>query len=208
MKRILTISVLYFSVISMMFAQSCPDSNHPHVIDLGIGVKFSCCNLGASAPEDYGCHYAWGELKEKPTYDELSYKYGGNNNYKRYHDIGYDISGSKYDVAQVTWGNSWFMPTEAQLLLLKNNCKSEWVTYKGVKGRKFTGPNGNSIFLPASGARWYNDTNYVGYSGTYWSSTNGPKNTNDAYGLFIDDLYIEINHSNRAGGHSIRPVTK
>jgi len=27
---------------------SCPDSNHPHAIDLGIGVKFACCNVGAS----------------------------------------------------------------------------------------------------------------------------------------------------------------
>ena len=28
----------------------CPDSNHPHAIDLGIGVRFACCNVGAAAP--------------------------------------------------------------------------------------------------------------------------------------------------------------
>ncbi len=34
----------------------CPDSNHPHIIDLGLPseVKWSSCNVDASKPEDYG----------------------------------------------------------------------------------------------------------------------------------------------------------
>ena len=75
-----------------MLAQTCPDSNHPHAIDLGIGVKFACCNIGASSPEKYGHYYAWGETKEKAVYDMVSYKHGGNNQYKRYTDIGNDIT--------------------------------------------------------------------------------------------------------------------
>ena len=35
---------------------SCPDKNHPHVIDLGLpsGTKWACCNIGALSPEQAG----------------------------------------------------------------------------------------------------------------------------------------------------------
>jgi len=36
---------------------SCPDENHPHWIDLGIGTLWRCCNEGASSPEGYGGYY-------------------------------------------------------------------------------------------------------------------------------------------------------
>ena len=39
----------------------CPNSNHPHAIDLGIGVKFACCNVGASSPVQFGNYYEWKE---------------------------------------------------------------------------------------------------------------------------------------------------
>lgn len=49
---------------------SCPDSHHPHLIDLGLpsGTKWACCNVGAQKPEDYGGYYAWGETAEKNSY--------------------------------------------------------------------------------------------------------------------------------------------
>ena len=64
MKRTITMLALH-SVVSMMFAQTCPDSNHPHAIDLGIGVKFACCNVGATSPEQDGGYYAWGEKSDR-----------------------------------------------------------------------------------------------------------------------------------------------
>lgn len=42
----------------------CPDNHHPHAIDLGIGVKFACCNVEASSPIQYGNYYEW---KEAPS---------------------------------------------------------------------------------------------------------------------------------------------
>ena len=50
---------------------TCPDNNHPHMIDLGLpsGTKWACCNVGASAPEDYGNYYAWGETQPKSVYN-------------------------------------------------------------------------------------------------------------------------------------------
>lgn len=133
MKRILTMLVISLAV-SAMFAQTCPDANHPHAIDLGIGVKFACCNVGAASPEQDGDYYAWGETGEKSTYDELSYRYGGNDQHKRYNDIGNDIAGSQYDVAHVKWQGNWQMPTKEQIELLKDRCKKEWVRYKRVRG--------------------------------------------------------------------------
>ena len=48
---------------------SCPDSNHPHWIDLGLpsGTKWRCCNEGASTPEDYGGYYEFGQVASAPS---------------------------------------------------------------------------------------------------------------------------------------------
>ena len=57
---------------------TCPDSNHPHMIDLGLpsGTKWACCNVGATTPEGYGGYYAWGETSEKSVYNWNTYQYG------------------------------------------------------------------------------------------------------------------------------------
>ena len=123
MTRILTMLALYLSATAILRAQTCPDSNHPHAIDLGIGVKFACCNVGASSPEQYGSHYAWGEIEEKNSYSTLNYKYGGNNSYREYKNICSDISGTQYDAAHVKWQGIWHMPTKEQMELLKDKCK-------------------------------------------------------------------------------------
>ena len=78
----------------------------------------------------------------------------------------YKISGNaNYDAASANWGSGWRMPTTAQLAELLNHCK--WESAAG--GYKVTGPNGNSIFLPAAGYR-YGDKMYGNnYSGYYAS---------------------------------------
>ena len=55
MKRL----VITLNMIIMAFlanAQSCPDSNHPHAIDLGLpsGTKWACCNVGAISRDGDG----------------------------------------------------------------------------------------------------------------------------------------------------------
>ena len=62
-----------------------------------------------------------------------------------------DISGnSKYDAARANWGKNWRMPTAEEQQELLENCSWEWTTLNGVGGMQVTGPNGNSIFLPAT----------------------------------------------------------
>ena len=185
---------------------SCPDSNHPHAIDLGLpsGTKWACCNIGASSPEGYGGYYAWGETEEKSVYNADTYKYYNENT--GFVNIGSDIAGTSYDVAHVKWGGSWRMPTTGQQQELLNKCSSEWTSENGVSGRRFTGPNGASVFLPAAGFRWYGDLYYVGRNGPYWSSSLYPSSDDCAYDLYFDSGLPGWSYGNRPIGHSVRAV--
>lgn len=55
------ISVDRYLNVEQIVIPLCPDNNHPHAIDLGIGIKFACCNVGASSPTQYGNYYEWKE---------------------------------------------------------------------------------------------------------------------------------------------------
>ena len=40
----------------------------PKVVDLGLSVGWASCNVGATSPEEFGDHYAWGEVEPKEYY--------------------------------------------------------------------------------------------------------------------------------------------
>ena len=192
------------------FYLSCPDSNHPHAIDLGLpsGTKWACCNVGASAPEGYGGYYAWGETEEKSVYDYTSYKYytGTNETSGTWISLGSDIAGTGYDVAHVKWGGRWHMPTRDQCKEFVNNTSSKWTTKNGINGREFTGPNGGTIFMPAAGYRWGSDLSSRGSGGDYWSSTLDESYPDDAYILGFSSSGVSTGSGSRNYGESVRPV--
>ena len=199
-------------------------------VDLGLSVYWAECNLGASTPEDYGDYYAWGETEPyyssldpltwkdgKTGYNWISYKWcnGSNTTLTKYNTNSlYGTVDNKTaldledDVAHVKLGGNWRMPTEAEWTELKNKCIWIWTTQNGVNGRKVTGPNGNSIFLPATGLWTRTDFLYAVEYGGYWTSSIDPRsestylawsenfNPDDVYRLGIYRYY----------GHSIRPV--
>ncbi|MBQ6211066.1 MAG: hypothetical protein IJK42_15060 [Prevotella sp.] len=176
-------------------------------IDLGLpsGTKWASCNVGASSPEEYGGYYAWGETEEKEVYDESTYKYYQNDEYV---NLGIDISGTEYDVAHVKWGGNWCMPTLDDINELYANCRSEWTTFKGVNGEKFTSNiNGNSIFLPAAGIRINGDIKFAGDYGIYWSSTQHPDYSNYAHRLGFGSGGVEL-YGVRRFGQTVRPVIR
>lgn len=144
-------------------------------VDLGLSVKWAGCNVGASSPEEYGGYYAWGEVGEKEDYSWDTYMHymdtDGDGRKDTYRDLGSNISGTGCDVARVTWGGSWRMPTLAEAQELLDNCSWEWTTVNGVGGQKITGPNGNSIFLPAAGFRRNTEIFQSGIEGYYWTAT-------------------------------------
>lgn len=216
--KYLDVSNKLFYPLSYTPEEGCPDENHIHAIDLGLSVKWACCNVGATRPEEYGGYYAWGETEEKSVYTDVTYKYAhgidkdGDGWYETnlsYDNIGSDISGSQYDVAHVKWGGSWRMPTEAEFIELNYNCTSEWTTLNGVYGRKFTSrKNGNSIFLPAAGYRYDDDFLDVGSDGYYWVSLLYPGNPGRAYDInfFSGDVFSYMYF--RYYGQSVRPVSE
>ena len=191
---------------------TCPDDHHPHLIDLGLpsGTKWACCNVDTDHPENqsptnYGGYYARGETETKSDYNELTYHYYKNGSYQ---SIGSDIAGTEYDVAHVKWSGSWVMPSKEQLDELRNNCTFTLTTQNGVSGILFTGTNGGSIFLPAAGRR---DDSYLynaGSYGAYWSSTQDPSSTYNAYGLLFNSGSTDWDDSNRYFGFTVRPVSR
>ena len=141
-------------------------------VDLGLpsGTLWATCNIGASKPEEYGGYYAWGETEEKDYYDDSTYKYY-NSETRKYIHIGNDIAGTEYDVAHVKWGGSWRMPSIDQIIELIHNCTRTWTQQNGVSGTLVTGPNGRTIFLPATGCFIKDGLDYEGSYGFYWSSS-------------------------------------
>ena len=147
-------------------------------VDLGLpsGIKWANMNLGAEAPEDHGLYFAWGETvgidiesEEERVFDWDSYKWsnGSSTTMTKYctEGIHYSYDGHDYfgtvdnkteldpedDAAYVNWGTEWRMPKVEDIMELLNNTTSEWTMQNGVDGRRFTGANGNSIFLPVTG---------------------------------------------------------
>lgn len=169
-------------------------ANGHEYVDLGLpsGLLWATCNVGASKPEDYGNHYAWGETSTKSSYTE--------SNSKTYGESMGDIAGnSSYDAATANWGGNWRMPTKTEMQELIANCTWKWTTQNGVTGYKVTGPNGNSIFLPAVGSR---DGSY----GLYWSSTPYKSDADRAYDLYFYSSVHHMYNGHRDRGLCIRPV--
>ena len=76
----------------------------------------------------------------------------------------------------------------------------------GVKGRKVTGPNGNSIFRPAAGCHLSTSLYTAGANGDYWSATS-LSDSNYAYYLYFRSDDYDWYYRNRYDGHTVRPVS-
>ena len=187
--------------------------NNGHIyVDLGLpsGLKWATCNVGASAPEEYGNYYTWGETEVKSAYtfiNSLTY----DLSISELQSQGYiDGSGNltpSHDAATANWGGSWRMPTKAECQELVDNCIWEWTTHNGVDGKKVTGPNGNNIFLPAAGDRLGSSLGSAGEGGDYCSSTPGESDSNCAYSLIFNSGNQYVLWVDRSLGLSVRPVS-
>ena len=181
-------------------------SNGYGYVDLGLSVKWATCNVGANAPEEYGDYFAWGETTTKETYDYDNCPTNGLS-ISELKSQGYiDSEGNltpQYDAATANWGGTWRMPTHAELNELNTQCTWEWINTNDFKGYKVTGPNGNSIFLPAAGRRYWSSLYYAGSYGIYWSSMPESNNAYDLY-FYSDNHYL--NYYLRYFGQSVRPV--
>ena len=161
-------------------APAAPDPYNGHAwVDLGGGVKWATCNLGAAYPADPGNYYAWGETAPKDDYSMIKYfdrdpASGEYPIFKKYSAGKKTELAPEDDAATVNWGGPWRIATVAEWQWLKDNCT--WVKKTIVHGYAHDGVlitsniNGNSIFLPGAGFRPGTDspheTPVVGY---YWT---------------------------------------
>ena len=214
MKRyILTVVCIWMSLT--LIAQSGQYGGAPanvEAVDLGLpsGTRWANMNVGASSPEEYGGYYAWGETEEKDVYNWSTYIHCDGTK-ETCHDIGNEIAGTQYDVAHVKWGKIWQMPTIDQVKELIDNCSVTRVTMNGVDGCQFTGPNGNSIFLPTAGSCWDSGCYNNGVIGLFWPSTlnQSPQSPGNTYCFEVGVGGGSYNGGyGRYFGHSVRPVLR
>lgn len=202
-----------------------PVNNNGHkYVDLGLpsGALWATCNVGATAPEEPGDFYAWGETETKPNYSWETYKWCDgttpkitNPSLTKYCDRGgYGIMDGKVsldledDVAHVKWGGSWHIPTPTEFQELIDHCTCEEIVLSdGNDAYQFTGANGNSIIIPYAGYM-KNDT-YKSGQFYYWSSeqyTSDIPANNHGTSAFSLNYSPSIVGYVRYRGHAIRPV--
>ena len=103
-----------------------------------------------------------------------------------------------YDEAVSAFGDK--LPTMEQFHELVDFCDWLWME----NGYKVTGPNGNSIFLPAAGYRSCEGDLYLFPTGNYWSST--PDDSDFSWILLFGSDVVAWTSSPRCQGHSVRLV--
>ena len=197
----------------------------PTAVDLGLSVKWGSFNLGATAPEQPGNYYAWGETEPKVSqldsylwYRSIDWTSGGYTKYCNDPDEGFDgFSDGKTqldpedDAVRVKLGGKWRMPTKDDVLELVNRCTWTWTELNGAKGFQVKGPSGKSIFLPAAG--FLNGATLEQYNnrGVFYTSQMNEGSVDMAYTLEIEDwgdgfYFKALSYELRSSGLTIRPV--
>lgn len=236
MKKMYTVLAATLFCGALLFASCGKDDNgnngsgDPETlqwVDLGLpsGLQWADRNVGASKPEDYGSYFSWAETEPKESYGWDTYRYC---TYKdgiagpvydqitKYNTIeGYGPVDNKTvleemdDAATTNIGGDAYTPTLEDWQELKDNTTHEYTTKNGVNGLKLTGPNGNSIFLPAASYRY--DTylfRTVWSIGDYQSSSLCSGRPRAAWFVYFDSGGVDRRNGDRYDGQSVRPVSE
>ena len=212
-------------------AQTTGTENGHDWVDLGLpsGTLWATCNVGATAPEEYGDYFAWGEVKPKSAYNWDTYLYCDESyNITKYnYNSDFGSVDNKFtletsdDAATANWGSKWRMPTIDEWQDLIDNCDWTWTTDYNSTGKTgfvvVSETNGNSIFFPAAGYRRSFDEqgesssvelDEVGSDGHYWSDslyTDYPTPT-AALEMCFDFDAPRTQYWGRRAGLSVRPI--
>lgn len=171
-------------------------------IDMGLSVKWASANLGATKPEEAGDHYQWASIEKDALPLDVGWESEERAREKR--EIALwkqklnSIEKTSYDVAfKLGKGR---MPTYKEMLDLRRKCSWVWSNYKGVEGYRVFARNGNSIFFPYAGVRYYRE--FTTDEGYYWTGT---AIETGAYALILDGE-IKLQQGGLSNNGTIRPV--
>ena len=134
-------------------------------VEMGDGLKWATCNIGAENPQDYGDYFAWGETETKESYGWATYKWmqEGQSDWRyitkytfadsQTEGIWYDSEGSFIgdgktslkdydyadDAARGNWKSTWRMPTDAEWTVLRNTDNFDWTWTDDYEGTGVAG---------------------------------------------------------------------
>lgn len=186
------------------------DNGHPY-IDLGLpsGLKWATYNIGATAPEESGNSYKWGETTIADDERFTTNKYFADDWFTTKQLLKYNVNEKQGpidnktvlepedDVAHVVWGGNWRMPTQAETVELRRYCQFEETTLNGVEVTKITGPNKKYIYLShLSPIIWASSLCTGGYAEDYCSYS------------FAMGVPYSIHNTLRGIAYAVRAVTE
>ena len=171
-----------------------PDTD---LVDLGLSTKWAKYNVGATDEKQLGGLFGFGDMTGFQTSINLE-DYASADIYK-----------TDRDVANKVYGSWVTMPTIDEFEELFTECKKEWVedTKNHVAGYKFTGPNGNSIFLPAAGTRTQGNVSGEGLNGYYLSGSINATDNRFAMAYSFDQNVARRTSTPVYQALAIRPVS-
>ena len=219
MKKVLllTLAVIFLGTIYNKVNaadEKAKSSDEIEAVDLGLSVKWANMNVGAKTPSGFGSYFAWGETKIKQFFSWNTYTWskGDSPSLTKYSTLDRRTQlALSDDAARANMGGDWRMPTVDEYEELIDNCKWEWTNKDGVNGYKVTSKkNGNSIFLPITGFRFYGDVQFRAINGIYWTSSLYTANPYKAWCLEFNFSDVKVHYgdltSNRFSGRCIRAV--
>ena len=185
------------------------------VVDLGLSVKWLSKNLGSSDYYSYNavhespCFWAWGltVFKMKPQLSECPSSSPEPS-----------IVGTDYDIAKVTYGDGYTLPSRDEVDELLNGTSKEWITLRrtDAEGNQISGflmtsnVNGRDVFFPAAGLVQYNNgifaKKYQGDYGYYWTGTLSTGNNAQAYVLSFNNKSANVGSQPRTYLFTVRAV--
>ena len=163
---------------------------------MGVSVKWAAMNVGAEDKSQTGLYYAWGETtpKQAGVYKWADGAYSGSA-----------VLAPENDAASCNWGESWRLPTRAEIEELIENCT--WTESNTGSSSGFLATskiNGNTLFFPAGGVKY--DSGEMGNEGfaEYWSSE--MQESMSSYRLQVSWSMVYCSAKYSADGRLLRAV--
>lgn len=189
-----------------------PDNLDEFLKDIGVENKdLTITGLGLISKKSFSDD--WSDYFDTTDGGETFNKYNINNGIKKL-----EIQ----DDAACVNGSYWQTPTATEVEELINNTTQTFIDLDGnefskseaengaigeynLKGIKFTGSNGNSIFIPSSGSCCGTTQFDTGLYGCLWTSTLSSYTSNEAKYVYFDcDGVLDISYMSRYYGHTVR----